>query len=90
MRVCAFLCLCVCVCVCEWVYLGSSPLFKYVWLDIKDTFCLYDFIRILSSFSVFIFFFIVVNLSFYKTTPILSCVSIVVSGMIMYFIGVVL
>ena len=30
--------------------LGSSLSFKYVWLNNKDTFCLYNFIKILSEF----------------------------------------
>ena len=39
-----------CVCVCVW--LGSSILFKHVWLDNKDTFCQYNFIKILSIFLI--------------------------------------
>ena len=35
------------VCVCVW--LGSSLSFKHVWLNDKDTFCLYNFIKILIS-----------------------------------------
>ena len=37
-----------CVCVCVW--LGSSHLVKHVWLNNKDTFRLYNFLKILSSF----------------------------------------
>ena len=37
--VCVFVCVCVCVCVC-------------VWLNNKATFCLYNFIKILSSFLI--------------------------------------
>ena len=77
------------VCVCVYVWLGSCLSFKHVWLNDKNTFCLYNFIRILLSFLIrvlssgrkldeftkivrgFIFFFIVVNSSFYKTTAII-------------------
>ena len=40
--------ICVCVCVCVW--LDSSLSFKHVWLNNKDTLCLYDLIKTLSSF----------------------------------------
>ena len=44
--------MCVCVCVCVWCVLGSSLSLKPVWLNNKDTFCLYHFIKILSSFLI--------------------------------------
>ena len=37
--------MCVCVYVCVYIYI-------YVWLNNKDTFCLYNFIKILSSFLI--------------------------------------
>ena len=40
----------VCVCVCVWM--GSSVSFKHLLLNDKNTFCLYDFIKILSSFLI--------------------------------------
>ena len=43
---------CVCVRVGGWVKLGSSLSFKHVWLNNKDTFCLYDFMKILSNFRI--------------------------------------
>ena len=43
-------CVCVCVCVCVW--LVSSLSFNHVWLDNKDTLCLYNFIKFLFSFQV--------------------------------------
>ena len=41
---CAYICVCVCVCVCV--------VKQHVWLNNKDTFCLYGFIKILSSFLI--------------------------------------
>ena len=38
------------MCICVYPWFCSSPLFKHVRLNIKDTFCLYDFIRMLSGF----------------------------------------
>ena len=35
------------MCVCVW--LASSLLFKHVWLDYKDTFCLHNFIKFLDK-----------------------------------------
>ena len=46
------MCVCVCVCVCVW--LGRNLLFKHIWLNNKDTFYLYDFIKILSSFLIIV------------------------------------
>ena len=40
----------VCVCVCVW--LGSSRSFKHVSYNNKNKFCLYNFIKILSSFLI--------------------------------------
>ena len=40
------MCVCVCVCAC------SSCSSKYVSLKSKDTFCLYNLIKILSSFLI--------------------------------------
>ena len=40
----------VCVCVCVW--LGNSRSFKRVWLNSKDTFYMYNLIKILSSFLI--------------------------------------
>ena len=42
--------ICVCVCVCVW--LSSSRSFNHVSLNCKDTFCLYNLIKILSSFLI--------------------------------------
>ena len=42
--------ICVCVCVCVW--LSSRRSFKHVWLNNKDTFCLYNFIKIPSGFLI--------------------------------------
>ena len=36
--------------ICVYVWLGSTLSFKHILLNNKDTFCLYNFIRILSSF----------------------------------------
>ena len=40
------------MCVRVYMWLGSSPSFNHVWLNNKDTFGQYDFIRILSSFLI--------------------------------------
>ena len=51
------------MCVCVW--LGSSHLFKHVWLNNKDTFCLYNFIKILSSFKhayIYIYIYIYIKI----------------------------
>ena len=40
--------ICVCVCVC--VLLGSKLSYKHIWLNNKDSFCVYNLIKILSIF----------------------------------------
>ena len=52
-RVCVRVWVCVLVskCVCMCVWLGSSLSCKHVWLNNKDTFCLYSF-KSLSSFLI--------------------------------------
>ncbi len=58
------MCVCVCVCVCLYIYihiyvcvcvcvkLGCCLSFNHVCLNNKDTFCLYNFNKILSSFLI--------------------------------------
>ena len=51
------MCVCVCICVCVCVLLlllllGSSLSFMHVWLNNKDIFCVYNFIKILWSFLI--------------------------------------
>ena len=61
--------MCVCVCVCVCVSLGSSLSFKHVWLNNKDTFCLDNFIKILSSFSMCLGFSLQLVDEFTKIVP---------------------
>ena len=49
---CVCVCMCACVCVCVCVWLDNSLSFKHVWLNNNYTFCLYNLIRILSSFLI--------------------------------------
>ena len=51
-RVSVCACVCVCVCVCLCVLLGSSRSFKHGSFNSKDAFCLYNLIKILSSFRI--------------------------------------
>ena len=46
---CAYIYIYVCVCVCVLIYIY---IYIYIWLNNKDTFCLYNFIKILSSFLI--------------------------------------
>ena len=50
--VCVCVCVCVCACVCVCVWFGSNLSFKHVWLDNKDTFCLYILIKIISNILI--------------------------------------
>ena len=67
------------------IYVVSSLSFKHVWLGNKDTFCLYNFIKIFSSFLISV---LVSGWNWWMNLPIFFYLTFLIIGSYIVFISI--